>query len=114
MKPFEPIQNLFQVIHSFIFWQFSLLFWVLFQVPAITELSDDESIITRTEWVNKLDNILVLDLFKDLNLWFEKLLKFRHLFHLFFAKNFNGHDIVSFGIDCFVDSPIWAASQFRE
>jgi hypothetical protein len=114
MKAFEAVEDLFEKADGLVLWYSAMFFAVLFQIASVTELSDNEDIITGTERVSESDDILVFDLLEDFDLGFDELLEFGDLLHLFFAEGLDGKNGVSFGVDGFVDSSKRSTSKFRE
>lgn len=97
MKSFEEI---FEVIQSFFFLEFSCKFNFLFKGTSITILIDKVVIVGSFKDFDESDNMGgVLNFTKGLNLVDGELLEFGADFEFLYFDDFDGNDLIGFLID---------------
>jgi hypothetical protein len=71
MKTFESIEHLFEVPYSMVLTKVFFFFEVFIHIFSIAVLKDDKDAISSLEDIMTFDDILVIALFKNMDLCFD-------------------------------------------
>lgn len=115
MKPFEPIDDLFQESGRLILSQSSFFLEVVLKVTSIAILHHNEYTLLRAEILDKTYHILILALFEHPHLSLNQLLQFGRINHELLGNDLDSHLTIIAFVDGLVDNrPRSLAQLFEE